>query len=84
MKTIQQIAVAIGLEDNSGGVSSQRIVMYLLIGQMIFEKVFLLWTTKQPQPWTQQDAWVLGVILGAKALQRGREAPEAPAPKQTD
>lgn len=77
MKSIQQIAAALGLEDNSGGVSSMRTVMYLLIAQMVFEKVFLLYTTKQAQPWTQQDAWVLGVILGAKALQRGREAPAA-------
>lgn len=70
------------LQDNSGGLSSMRATMVAIIGYMLVSRIIAQITTGVVPPWSEEDKWIIGIVLAAKSHQRGKEQPEA-APDPT-
>lgn len=69
------------LKDDTGQLSSMRVVLLLVALAVIVPHVILAVQTKTVPQWSGTDLELLGLSLGAKLLQNGQEAtPTPPTP----
>lgn len=61
------------LEDNSGGFSSMRVTMLAVVGYILVSRIIAQAATGVIPEWSEQDKWILGIVLTAKSYQRGNE-----------
>lgn len=68
------------LKDDTGAVSSMRVILLLVALAVLVPHVVLAIKTSTTPQFSASDLELLGLALGAKLLQNGQEASPAPPP----